>query len=105
MIKKRDLFDELTEGFDALKETRSGKRTLRTHVVKAKPAPMLTAKQLSKIRQDLRLSRGLFARYLRTNVRTLESWEQGRSQPNTQAVLLILLVQRYPDTVTRLSEI
>lgn len=66
---------------------------------------MLTARQLSKIPQDLGLSRGLFAAYLRTNVRTLESWEQGRSRPNTQAVLLILLVHRYPDTVTRLSEL
>jgi len=105
MAKKRVLFDELIEGFDALAEARSGKRTLRTTVVKPKPAPVLTARQLNKIRKDLSLSRGLFARYLRTNVRTLESWEQGRSQPNAQAVLLILLVHRYPDTVTRLSEI
>jgi len=105
MTKKRDLFAELVEGFDALADARSRKRTLRTHVVKVKDAPVLTSKQLSKIREDLNLSRGLFARYLRTNVRTLESWEQGRSQPNAQAVLLILLVQRYPDTMTRLAEI
>ncbi len=28
---KRNLFDELSEGFDALAEQRQGKRTLRTH--------------------------------------------------------------------------
>jgi hypothetical protein len=28
---KRNLFSELTEGFDALKAQRGGKRTLRTH--------------------------------------------------------------------------
>ena len=105
MTKKRDLFDELTEGFDALAEQRAGKRTLRTHVVKVKPAPKITARELSKLREGMNLSRGLFAGYLRTNVRTLENWEQGRAKPNAQAALLIRLVQRFPDTVHRLAEI
>jgi putative transcriptional regulator len=45
----------------------------------------------------------VFARYLRTNPRTLENWEQGRARPNAQAALLIKLVERYPDTVKRLA--
>ncbi len=57
------------------------------------------------MRESLNLSRGLFAVYLRTNVRTLENWEQGRARPNAQAVLLINLVKRYPDTVKRLAAI
>lgn len=105
MTKKRDLFDELTEGFDALEARRAGKRTLRTHVVKARPAPKITARELTKLREEMNLSRGLFAGYLRTNVRTLENWEQGRATPNAQAALLIRMVQRFPDTVRRLSEI
>ena len=105
MRKKRDLFDELVEGFDALADQRAGKRTLRTHVLKVKPAPEITARELAKVRQDMNLSRGLFARYLRTNVRTLENWEQGRAKPNAQAALLIRTVQRFPDTLRRLAEI
>lgn len=105
MTKKRDLFDELTEGLDALADQRAGKRTLRTHAVKIKPAPKITARELTKIRQEMKLSRGLFAGYLRTNVRTLENWEQGRARPNAQAALLIRMVQLYPDTVRRLAEI
>jgi putative transcriptional regulator len=105
MRKKRDLFEELTEGFDALAEHRAGKRTLRTHVVKAKRAPKITARELTRVRRSMNLSRGLFARYLRTNVRTLENWEQGRAKPNAQAALLIRLVQRFPDTMRRLAEI
>lgn len=105
MTKKRNLFDELVEGFDALAEQRSGKRTLRTHAVKLKPAPKLSARELTKVREEMKLSRGLFASYLRTNVRTLENWEQGRAKPNAQAALLIRLVQRFPDTVRRLSEL
>jgi putative transcriptional regulator len=105
MSKKRDLFDEIMEGFDALEGQRAGKRTLRTHAVKAKPTPRLSARQLEKIRKDMNMSRGLFASYLRTNVRTLENWEQGRAKPNAQAALLIRLVQRYPDTIRRLAEV
>lgn len=104
-MKKRNLMDELTEGFDALAAQRAGKRTLRTHAVTLKPAPNISARELSKLRAKLNLSRGLFAGYLRTNVRTLENWEQGRAKPNAQAALLIRLVQRFPDTVSRLAAI
>lgn len=73
--------------------------------MKAKAAPKITARELTKVREDMNLSRRLFARYLRTNVRTLENWEQGRAKPNAQAALLIRMVQRFPDTVRRLAEI
>lgn len=105
MTRKRNLFAELTEGFDALADRRAGKRTLRTHVVRLRPAPAMTARQLARIRKEMNLSRGVFARYLRTNVRTLENWEQGRARPNAQAALLIRLVQQFPDTVQRLAKI
>jgi putative transcriptional regulator len=102
---KRDLFAELSEGIDALADARQGKRTLRTHSVEFKPAPTVTPKELIRLRKNLKLSRALLAVYLRTNVRTLENWEQGRAKPNAQAALLINLVKRYPDTVERLAGI
>ncbi len=104
-LEKRDLFAELCEGMEALADARQGKRTLRTHTMEFKPAPVLTPKQLVALRRSLKLSRPLFAAYLRTNTRTLENWEQGRAQPNAQASLLINLVKRYPDTVERLAAI
>ena len=100
---KRELFAELSEGMDALADTRHGKRTLRTHFMEFKPAPTVTPKELIRLRKNLKLSRALFAIYLRTNVRTLENWEQGRAKPNAQAALLINLVKHYPDTVQRLA--
>ena len=105
MKKKRDLFSELMAGFEDLAAHRAGKLTLRTHIVSIKPAPRVTARELAKLRKDMKLSRGVFAGYLRTNTRTLENWEQGRAKPNAQAALLIRLVQKYPDTIKRLSEI
>jgi len=102
---KRDLFTELSEGMEALAEARQGKRTLRTHMVQYKPAPNVTPQELIRVRKNLKISRALFAVYLRTNVRTLENWEQGRAKPNAQAALLINLVKLYPDTVQRLASI
>jgi putative transcriptional regulator len=103
--RKRDLFAELSEGMKALADERQGKRTLRTHSVEFKSPPRVSAKELVQVREKLKLSRALFALYLRTNVRTLENWEQGRAKPNAQAALLINLVKRFPDTVERLATI
>jgi putative transcriptional regulator len=103
--RKRSLFAEISEGMTALAEARQGKRTLKTHTVVARPAPTMTPRELLQVRSDLKISRALFAAFLRTNVRTLENWEQGRAKPNAQAALLISLVKRFPDTVERLAAI
>ena len=105
MTKKRDIFTELTEGFDGLKSEREGKLTLRTFKVDSKPAPVLLPQDVLHVREQLRLSRPVFARYLRTNPRTLENWEQGRAKPNAQASLLIRMVAQFPDMVQRLAAI
>ena len=102
---RRDVFGEIMEGMGALAASREGKATLRTHPVEYKEAPRLSPKELVRIREQLQISRPLFAAYLRTNVRTLENWEQGRAKPNAQAALLINLVKEYPDTVQRLASI
>ena len=102
---KRDLFGRLQEGFAALADAREGKRTLRTHSVELRPVVDVSPRELIQLREERNISRGLLARYLRTNPRTLENWEQGRAKPNAQAALLINLVRRYPDTVERLATI
>ncbi|MDP3677665.1 MAG: hypothetical protein Q8R23_01075 [Methylotenera sp.] len=104
-MNKRNLLAELTEGFEALADARTSKRTLRTHEVTIKSAPQITSGDLLALRESLHLSRPVFAGYLRTNPRTLENWEQGRAKPNAQAALLIKLVEQYPDTVDRLATV
>ena len=102
-MKKRNLFAEIAEGFDALANERTGKQTLRTHKVEVQPLSEVTAAELVTLRERLHLSRPVFASYLRTNPRTLENWEQGRAKPKAQAALLIRLVEKFPDTVERLA--
>lgn len=52
-MKNRNLFAELTEGFDALGNAHVGKQTLRTHVVEDKPAPEVTAAYSSDVDQSI----------------------------------------------------
>ena len=104
-MSKRNVFAEIIEGFDVLAAERKGKVTLRRHAIEIKPPVTVTAGELVALRKRLRISRAVFARYLRTNVRTVENWEQGRARPNTQASLLIRLVATYPDTAKRLAEL
>ena len=102
---KRNLFDELNEGFDALKNERQGKITLKKHTVDMPELPAITSDELVRLREELHLSQAVFARYLRINKRTLENWEQGRAKPNAQATVLIRMVEKYPDTLQRLGSV
>lgn len=101
-MSKRNLFDELSEGFDALKQQRQGKVTLATHQLEELPALTISPEVIRATRDGLGVSRGVFARQLRVSLRTLENWEQGRARPNPQAAALILMVREYPDTFQRL---
>jgi putative transcriptional regulator len=51
------------------------------------------------------MSRNVFALKLRASARTLEKWEQGITIPNDQAAVLLLMVNKYPDTLQRLENI
>ena len=100
-MKKRNLLN----GVQDMKAEREGKLTLRSFKVEASAAPQVTAEELVQLRDRLHVSRAVFARYLRTNARTVEGWEQGRAKPNAQAALLIKLVEKYPETVAHLATI
>ena len=105
MTKKRKLFNELMEGVDAMQQQREGKITLRSHEVEDLPPLEVDADLIRDTREQLHVSRAVFARCLRVSTRTLENWEQGRARPNAQASALILMVRKYPDTLEKLSSL
>lgn len=78
---------------------------MRAFKVQSKPVPYLSPQDVLNVREQLCLSRPVFASYLRTNPRTLENWEQGRAKPNAQAALLIRTVAKFPDMVQRLQAV
>lgn len=93
------------DGVDAMKQQREGKITLRSHDVEELAPPQIDSKLIRDTRERMRVSRAVFARRLRVSTRTLENWEQGRARPNAQAAALILMVRKFPDTLTKLSEL
>ena len=105
MTKKRNLYDELMEGVEAMRQQREGKVTLRTHEVEELPPLQIDADLIRETREKLNVSRAVFARHLRVSVRTIENWEQGRAKPNAQAAALILMVRKYPDTLKKLQSL
>jgi len=107
MSKKRNLFEELTQGISEMRLHDTGKLTLRTleRALPNKPVPQLTPEVIKMVRERLNASQAVFARYLRVSKRTLENWEQGKARPNGQAVLLLLLVQKYPDMLERIEKV
>lgn len=103
--KKRNIFQELMEGIEAMRLHREGKITLRTHKIEPPPLPVVDGQLIRDTREQLKVSRRVFAHQLRVNERTLEKWEQGRAKPNKQAAALILLTRKFPDTLKRLAQL
>jgi len=104
-MAKRDLFNELMEGFDALKAEREGKITLRTTEIDIPEPIEMSPKQIARIRKEHNYSQAVFARMLSTKVSTLRNWEQGRSAPNAQAKVLLKLVDSVPDVLVVLARV
>ncbi len=100
---KRNLFAELKEGMDALAAEREGKMTLRKVEVRVLQPIDVTAEEIKAVRAAARASQAVMARRLRVNVRTYQNWEQGTAKPNTQAAVLIKLVEKHPETLQMLE--
>jgi len=99
---KRNLFSELKQSLEDAENFELGKITLKTVEVERKHSHVAPEK-IRLIRERFNMSRAVFAMKLRISPRTLEKWEQGLSKPNEQAATLLLLTDRYPDTLDRLG--
>lgn len=105
MPKKTKLFDELMEAVTDIEEWHAGKITLKTYHLEPAAKIEVTPEIIRETRENLNLSRPVFAHQLHVSPRTLEKWEQGRAKPNDQAATLIMLVRKFPDTLQRLREL
>ena len=93
-MAKRSMFNELKQGLQEMKAERQGKITLKTIEVEL-PKPIKMSKtRIRRIRSATNYSQSVFARVLGANVKTYQKWEQGLSEPNEQAKLLLEMVDR-----------
>ena len=51
------------------------------------------------VRKQLKKSQSAFSRLLGIPIATLRDWEQGRKQPDSAAVTLIKVAQKYPEAL------
>lgn len=77
-------------------------RTARRFVVTA--APSVEAADLRALRDARNISQQLLAGLLNVSDSTVQSWEQGRKQPDGAALRLLQLYQRHPDLLEELIE-
>ena len=59
--------------------------------------------EVVRVRTKLNMSQPVFARWFRTEAKTIANWEQGRSKPNAQAAILLKLVDRHPDLLDEIA--
>jgi putative transcriptional regulator len=61
----------------------------------------LTPREVNAIRRRSGLSQSAFAARYRLNLRTLQDWEQGRTQPDGPARAYLLVIDHEPRAVAR----
>ena len=99
--RKNNFFDELMSGLnDALSHARGDKK-LKMTTVKIHPVQDMTAKDITKLREKLSLSQGIFAQILGVSRKTVESWEYGKSHPNGTALRLMDLLGSEKDLIDK----
>ncbi len=76
-----------------------GKVTLRTHRWRFKPAPEFSPRDIQRLRGRLRMSQGVLAAALNVSPATVQSWEQGRRQPEGPARRLLEILTRDPQSL------
>ena len=104
-MSNRNLYAELSEALGEAKAHSECKLTLKSYQFYDARELVITPSEIMGIRAKFNMSRGVFAKLMHTSTRTLENWEQGRSMPNGQAVTLLKLVQRHPETLAQISNL
>jgi putative transcriptional regulator len=92
----RRAFEKIKAGLDdaqAFLEGRADKKRFRVHV----PASV----NVKKIRKRLGLSQESFAATYGFALAAVRDWEQGRRQPERSARILLKIVEKEPEAVTR----
>ena len=88
-------FDKIKAGLDAAEAYLNGtadKRQYRVHVPQA---------DVKKIRTRLGLSQETFAQTYGFALSAVRDWEQGRRRPERSARILLKIVEKEPEAVTR----
>ena len=98
MAKKRNIGDELIQSMQESVDYMHGKKT-KVAIHKVEIPDIIDVKS---IRKNLNLSRPEFANQFGFSSRTLQHWEQGSRSPGGAAKVLLVLLQREPETIEKI---
>ena len=87
---KRKLFDELSEGLEAIRD--------KPHTLRRRE---LTAPDVKAIREQFGMSQSQMATLLNVSPRTLQNWEQHRRNPTGPAAALLKIVSTAPEVALK----
>lgn len=91
-------FDQLIGGVNEVIAHLDGKQTLRKTVIAVPDEPpAYTAEEVRKLRENLQLSQGLFAKVLNVSVNTVRKWEQDERHPSGPSARLLQIAQTHPE--------
>ena len=89
-------FDQLVKGVREMKRHMAGKR------VRGAKSTELLAPDVRTIREAAKISQSQFAKLIGVNLRTLQNWEQQRTQPTGPARALLKIVASNPKAIEAL---
>lgn len=91
-------FDQLVEGVREMKRHMAGKP------VRGAKSTELPIPDVRTIREAAHISQSQFAKLIGVNLRTLQNWEQQRTQPTGPARALLKIVASNPKAIEALHE-
>ena len=89
-------FDQLVKGVREMKRHMTGKR------VRGAKTTALREPDVRTIREAANISQSQFAKLIGVNLRTLQNWEQQRTQPTGPARALLKIVASNPKAIEAL---
>jgi len=88
-------YKDLKAGLDEALAYRRGKIKLHAEIIEVPEPPIeYRAKDIQKIRKRGQYSQSFFAKVLNVSLRTLQSWESGRRNPNHTALRLLEIIEK-----------
>lgn len=95
---RKPLFERLKEGLEAGIRHARGEIELRSTVLAEAP-PVMTARDIGRLRKTLHVTEQQFARMLNVPLKTVRSWELGDRKPAHAALRLLQVLASKPEAV------
>jgi putative transcriptional regulator len=97
-----DFFEGLKQSFEEAIAFKKGDKSKARVTVVSIPVPAYKAKDIARLRKDLRLSQRGLANVIGVSPRTVEAWEVGRSTPNGAATRMLYLFDQDNSLISKL---